>query len=193
MSCQPCASKDFLPKCAIYAILNRLYCSLCNTTRHKRRKYEDFRCAVRILSRYSINPQGGSAGFLGLRDNDVTKFTAVYIDNIRGEYDPNIGAHKIYHIAYVVYGDTNAVCRSLRQKSLVIAGNTDEDTGASPIEGTVALKSFLSQGGIRPDGSTPMPIGFNMPFAGNSPLLIPGTAADIYSGSENFGGFGGVF
>ncbi len=184
MSCQPCSSRDFLPRCAIYSILNRLTCSLCSTSRTKNRKYEDFKCAVRVLSRFSIDPRGGYAAFLGLRDNDVTKFAGIYIDNIRGEYDPNLLSHRIYHVAFVLYGDTNAVCRSLRQRSSVIAGNADALTGESLAEMSVAQKVFRSQGGVLPDGTVPMPIGITMPFAGNIPALVPGTPEDIAFGNE---------
>lgn len=178
MSCGPCTSRDFLPRCAIYSILNRLVCSLCSACRHKQRKYEDFKCAVRVLSRFSIDPRGGYAAFLGLRDNDPTKFAAIYIDNLRGEFDPNIGAHRIYHVAFVVYGDMNAICRGLRQPHTVIAGNADEFTGESLVAGAVSQKIFRSQ------PNPVLPIGITMPFAGNVPLLVPGTPEDIHFGNE---------
>lgn len=183
MSCQPCSSRDFLPRCAIYSILNRLVCSLSAASRHKQRKYEDFKCAVRVLSRYSVDPRGGYAAFLGLRDNDPTKFAAIYIDNIRGEFDPNIGAHRIYHVTFVVYGDTNAITRSLVQRHYVIAGNADEFTGESLIDGAISQKVYRSQ------PNPVLPIGVTMPFAGNVPALIPGTPADIFEGDEYRVGF----
>ena len=180
MSCQPCGDNCFLPKCAIYSILNRLTCSLCSIRRHKTRKYEDFRCAVRILSRYSIDPRGGYAAFLGLRNNDPTNFCALYIDNIRGEYDPNLLQHNIYHVAFVQYGDMNAVCRTLRQYAPdgLISGNSAWIGGQSQVEGVVAQKTFRAQ------FSNTQPIGATMPFAGNVPLLIPGSSADIQFGNE---------
>ncbi len=178
MSCQPCGTRDFIPLCGIHSILNRLYCTLCGCQPHKHRKYEAFKCAIRSLSRFSIDPRGGSAAFLGLQDNDPTKFVALYIDDLRGEFDPNIGAHRVYHVAFVMYGDTNAVCRVLRQRHLVIAGNSSEFTGMSPSEGTVAQKVFRSQ------PNPVLPIGLTMPFAGNLPVLVPGTGADIAFGND---------
>ncbi len=178
MSCQPCGGRDSIPLCGIHAILNRLYCALCGCRRHKQRKYEDFKCAVRSLSRYSIDPRGGYAAFLGLRNNDPTYFAAIYIDNLRGEYDPNIGAHRVYHVAYVHYGDMNAICRTLIQRHLVIAGNANEFTGRAPSEGMVSQKTYRSQ------PNNVQPIGITMPFAGNAPILIPGTPEDINFGNE---------
>lgn len=179
MSCSPCV-RDFLPKCAIYSILNRLTCSLCSTIRHKNRKYDDFKCAVRILSRYSIDPRGGYAAFLGLRNNDVTSFAAIYIDNIRSEYDPNLGSHRVYHVAFVQYGDTNAVCRTLRQRAPdgVIAADAEWLGGQSQVDGVIAQKLYRSQ----PNPN--LPIGITMPFAGNVPLLIPGSSEDIQFGND---------
>ena len=177
MSCLPCASRDFLPKCAIYAILNRLSCSNCSV-RSKARKYEDFKCGIRALSRFSIDPRGGYAAFLGLRSNDVSSFASIYIDNIRGEYDPNIGAHRVYHVAFVQYGDMNAVCRTLQQRASVIAGNSDYFGGESSVEGSVSQKVFRSQ----PNPN--LPIGITMPFAGNIPVIIPGSAEDLAFGND---------
>lgn len=185
MSCQPCASRDFLPRCAIYSILSRLVCSLCGACRHKQRKFEDFKCAVRLISRFSVDPRGGYAVFIGLRDNDPTKFAALYIDNIRGEFDPNIGAHRIYHVAFCVYGDTNAICRSLQQRHTVIAGNADEFTGENLIAGAVSQKVFRSQ------PNNVQPIGITMPFAGNVVGVVPGSPADIFEGDEYRVGFEG--
>lgn len=178
MSCQPCGIRNSLPKCAIYSILNRLTCALCAPARHKTRKYEDFKCAVRVLSAYSIDPRGGYGAFIGLSDNDPTKFAAVYIDNIRGEYDPNLLVHRVYHVAFVQYGDMNAVCRTLRQKDSTIAGNAEWIGGESQVDGAVSQKVFRSQ--PNPD----LPIGATMPFAGNVPLLIPGSPEDLNFGNE---------
>ncbi len=182
MSCQPCKSRDHLPKCAIHAILNRLVCSLSSTYRHKNRKYEDFRCAVRILSSRSVDPRAGYAAFLGLRDNDPSKFAAIYIDNIRGEYDPNLGQHRVYHIAFVTYGDINAICRTLQQRQLTIAGNAVEQTGESLVEGSVALRLPTAQ--VNPN----FPVGLTNPLplgALSSAPLVPGTPEAIAFGNEN--------
>jgi hypothetical protein len=173
MSCCGPAGRDFIPLCGIHAVLNRLFCALCNCTRPKERKYEDYKCAVRQLSRYSIDPRGGYAAFIGVRDNDPTHFLALYIDNLRGEYDPNIQAFRIYHVAFVMYGDMNSICRVLRQRHLVIAGNAAEFTGESPIEGAVSQKVFRSQ------PNNVQPIGYTMPFAGNPEIFVQGTPEDI--------------
>jgi hypothetical protein len=180
MSCSPCGSKNFLPKCAIYVVLNQLVCSLCGACgRNKTRRYDDFKRAVRYLSRRSVDPRGGYAAFLGLRENDPTKFAAIYIDNIRGEFDPNLGRHKVYHVAFVLYGDTNAVCRSLRQRNTFISANTTEVTGDSLAEGAVSQKVFYAV-------SNPVtPAGFNNGFLppGVGPT-IPGTPEDIVANNE---------
>jgi len=172
MACCEPRHRDNIPKCAIFAILNRLVCELYTCSRHKIRKYESFKCAVRALSSRSIDPRGGYAAFLGLRDNDPTKFAAIYIDNLRGEYDPNLGRHRIYHVAFVTYGDMNAICRTLRQRNFTIAGNADEQTGESAVNETVALKLYVAQ------PNPVLPIGRNMPLAG-AEVVVAGGPEDV--------------
>jgi len=177
MSCQPCKTRDSIPRCAIYAILNRLVCSLCSTSRHKQRKYEDFKCAVRVLSSRSVDPRGGYAAFLGLRDNDTTKFAAIYIDNLRGEFDPNLGRNRIYLVSFVTFGDMNAVCRTLQLPTSTVAGNAEAQTGESQVEKAVALKLFVAQPNVV------LPIGRGMPLAG-SEVVVEGTPEAIMAGNE---------
>ena len=172
MSCCEARHRDHIPKEAIYAILSRLICELCSCSRHKTRKYESFKCAVRVLSSRSVDPDHSYAAFLGLRDNSPSKFAAIYIDNLRGEYDSNIGRHRIYHVAFVNYGDTNQICRTLRQPHFTIAGNADAQTGESKAEGAVALKLYVAQPNVV------LPIGRNMPLAG-SEVVIAGGPEDL--------------
>lgn len=172
MSCCEPRHRDHIPKEAIYAILSRLICELCSCSRHKTRKYESFKCAVRVLSSRSIDPRGAYAAFLGMRDSDPTKFAAIYIDNLRGEFDPNINRHRIYHVAFVNYGDMGGLCRTLRQAHFTIAGNAEAQTGESKAEGAVALKLYVAQ------PNTTLPIGYNNPLAG-SEVVIAGGPQDL--------------
>lgn len=174
----------------IRSILEQLFCSLCASCRIKQRKYEDYKCAVRRLSQFSIDPRGGYAAFLGLRDSDPTKQAALYIDTLRGEYDPNLGVHRVYHVAFVIYGDSGAICRTLVQRAglaenAVIAGNAAWLGGDSALHGAITQKIFRSQ------PNTNLPIGITMPFAGNVPVLIPGTPEDINFGNIDAVGFEG--
>lgn len=183
MSCQPCGIKNWIPRSQIYAILNDLSGRLCSPNRPKQIKYEDFVCAIRRLSGYSIDPSSAYVAFIGARNSDPSKFAAVYIDNLRGEFDPNTGNHATYHVAFVLYGDTNGVCRSLRQRGAVIAGNSDAFTGESLVEQTVARKAYRGYNNNTPDGTVLVPGGLNNPAPWGGPVPIPGTPADINFGN----------
>lgn len=182
--CGPCdgagTGKDWVARECIASILNRYICSFISCKRRKIAKYEDFKCLVRYLSRRSVDPRGGYAAFLGLRDNDPTKAAAIYIDNIRGEYDPNLNRHKVYHVAMVMYGDTNAIPRSLRQPHLAISANTVPLTGATYADGMLAEKvGYSPQGGY--ENGYISPNGFNNGLFPIGTLAAPlGSAADIY-------------
>lgn len=189
MSCFPCGALRGLPLCRIHEIINKLYCILCGTRCTKRQKYEDYRCAVQFLAGFSVDPRGGYAAFLGLRDNDPTKFAAIYIDNIRGEFDPNLNANRVYHVAFVAYGDTNAICRALRQKTPVIAGNADALSGLSDVDGVVSQKVFRSQGAVTGIGEVSLPVGLNMPEASAVLFAPAGTPEDIYRNSGIVAGY----
>jgi hypothetical protein len=185
-------NRDWLPKEAIYAILNRLQSNLVTTCCIKQRKYENFIAAVRYLSSRSIDPRGGYASFMGLDDNDPTHYAAVYVDNIRGEFDPNFNRHMVYHVAYVSYGDINAINRVLQQRNAVISGNTQDVTGASFIDGTISVKIYNAApvSGTRTDAQIILPAGANNPNflpPGVGPS-IPGTLNNIQATNINFVG-----
>lgn len=91
----------------IQNVLGRLRASISSTTRDKRLKYEDFKCATRVLSRYSVDQRGGYCCFLGLQDNDPTKFSVCYLDNLRGEHDVT------YRINFAQYCDVGGVMRDV--------------------------------------------------------------------------------
>lgn len=192
--CGPCdgagTGKDWVTRECIAAALNRFICSFISCRRRKVSKYEDFKCLVRFLSRRSVDPRGGYAAFLGLRDNDPSKVAAIYIDNIRGEFDPNLNRHKVYHVAMTMYGDTNAIPRSLNQPLYAISANTVPLTGKSYADGMISEKVYYSPNGSYKDGyiaPNGLNNGFNPPGVGPAPL---GSAEDIAANDAFAVGFG---
>lgn len=193
MSCGPgnCYNAQYLPNCKIHQILSAMYCTLCDSKCYKLQKREKLQCFIQYLSKFSVDPGHGYQFFGDLQSNDPTRVVFVYIDNIRGEYSSNIGAHYIYHVAFVFYIDSQAICRTLRQWSKVIAGNADIQTGGPKTDGAVSLKLFNGLGGILPDGTVPVPPGLTMPIAGFNPGFAGlGGPQDLNFGNPNaIGGF----
>lgn len=175
MACtNPCFTRNWIPLCKIHATLNELWCRLCENQQFcnvpKTQKFRAFECAIERLSRFSVDPRGAYAVFEGITNNDPSKILAVYIDNLRGEYDPNIGAHRVYLVAFCMFGDMDNICRTLSLPYKTVAGNADDMTGGSKVENSVAQRLYRAQTGLAPNGAVIQPIGITMPFAGNTPL-----------------------
>lgn len=147
---------------------------LCRTDFNKRIKLEKFRECIRFLSQFSVDPRGGYQAFDGLNEPDPTKYLAIYIDNLRGEYDPNIDQFRVYHVTFCIYGDTNGVCRSLRQKEYYIGSNVDEITGQSLNDRQISVRvNYAVANPLLPAG---LNNGFLPPTVGPT---VPGTSANI--------------
>ena len=173
-SCNPCGPirSNFIPRCAVFSILNRVFCEICCNHKRKEEKACCFTNAVRALARFSTDGNGYSF-VQGLKSADPSVFLFLYIDNVRADFNPNLGMHDILQIALVVYGD-NGICRTLVHRHKVIAANATELTGDSPVDGTVAQKLFNG------NFNTVLPIGFTNPYPQSAPFglaasgIIPG-------------------
>jgi hypothetical protein len=168
----PCA-RNWISLSRIYAILNTLFCSLCDNGQYcnvpKTQKFRAFECAVERLSRYSIDPRGAYAVFDGIAQSDPSKFLAVYIDDLRGDWNSNLNAYNIYHVTFCAYGDVSNICRTLIQPYKTIS-NSETLTGASKVENSVSQRLYRAQTGLSGPGEVVQPIGLTSPFAGNLPL-----------------------
>ena len=184
MSYGYCGNNNYsISKAAIYAELSRLTCVLSSVRKHKEQKYDLYKKIINSLSRYSVDPRGIYAAFLGLKDQDPTKILALFITDLRGEFQPNLNSASIYHVAYVFYLDMNSVPRAMRIGSTVVSGAASPISGANLIDGAIAQKVFSSQ------PNPELPIGFTEPLATGFNTALPGTPADIlYGGPGAVGG-----
>jgi len=194
MSCvNPCFTRNWIPLCRIHAILNTLWCSLCENQQFcnipKQEKFRAFECAVNRLSRFSVDPRGSYTVFDGIVNNDPSKILAVYIDNVRGEYDPNLSSHRVYLVAFCMFGDMDNICRTLILPYKSVSGAADVQSGGSKVENSVAIRTYRAQPGLAPDGSIIQPIGIQNPLGApfGGPLGVPGAAF----GSRSIYGVGG--
>ena len=185
MSYGYCGNNNYsISRSAIYAELSRLTCVLSSVRKHKEQKYEIFKKIIGGLVKYSVDPRGAYVAFLGLRDQDPTKLLALFITDLRGEYQPNLNAYGIFHTAYVFYLDTNSIPRAMRIGSTVISGAASSISGANLIEGSIAQKVFTAQ------PNPELPIGITEPLATGFNYAPPGTPGDILYGTNGAVGGG---